>query len=215
MEFISLVFRLGVVLAIFSFIWGILRFILTLLRGGIPLSYPFKVGLKTLQYFLIAELTILFCTEQNDGNIQRTILTGLILLMYFIGKVQNMQFKMMMIQIQGRGMQTPEKPNMRLEFGIVLLAMSLFTFLALYPDYAYNGVSKWFYTSILDIETTPIFGFIFKIVGFFFSLGILFRMVNSISMILSGKAFGNRNDSSNNQSQKDDSNRFDDYEEIQ
>lgn len=215
MEFISLVFRLGVVLAIFSFIWGILRFILTLLRGGIPLSYPFKVGLKTLQYFLIAELTILFCTEQNDGNIQRTILTGLILLMYFIGKVQNMQFKMMMIQIQGRNMQTPEKPNMRLEFGIVILAMSLFTFLVLYPDFAYNGVSKWFYTSILDIETTPIFGFIFKIVGFFFSLGILFRMVNSISMILSGKAFGNRNDSSNNQSQKDDSNRFDDYEEIQ
>lgn len=215
MEFISLVFRLGVVLAIFSFIWGILRFILTLLRGGIPLSYPFKVGLKTLQYFLIAELTILFCTEQNDGNIQRTILTGLILLMYFIGKVQNMQFKMMMIQIQGRNMQTHEKPNMRLEFGIVILAMSLFTFLVLYPDFAYNGVSKWFYTSILDIETTPIFGFIFKIVGFFFSLGILFRMVNSISMILSGKAFGNRNDSSNNQSQKDDSNRFDDYEEIQ
>ena len=144
MEFISLVFRLGVVLAIFSFIWGILRFLLTILRGGLPLSYPFKIGLKTIQYFLIAELTILFCIEQNDGDLQRIILTGLILLMYFIGKVQNMQFKMMMIQIQGRGMQTPEKPNMSLEFGIVLLAMSLFTFLALYPDYAYNGVSKWF-----------------------------------------------------------------------
>ncbi|MCC6701673.1 MAG: hypothetical protein IT221_09115 [Fluviicola sp.] len=214
MEFISLVFRLGVVLAIFSFIWGILRFLLTILRGGLPLSYPFKIGLKTLQYFLIAELTILFCIEQNDGDLQRIILTGLILLMYFIGKVQNMQFKMMMIQIQGRGMQTPEKPNMRLEFGIVLLAMSLFTFLALYPDYAYNGVSKWFYTSIIDIETTPIFGFIFKIVGFFFSLGILFRMVNSISMILSGKAFGNRDNGSKNNPTNDDPNHFDDYEEI-
>ena len=99
MEFISLVFRLGVVLAIFSFIWGILRFLLTILRGGVPLSYPFKIGLKTIQYFLIAELTILFCIEQNDGDLQRIILTGLILLMYFIGKVQNMQFKMMMIQI--------------------------------------------------------------------------------------------------------------------
>lgn len=214
MEFISLVFRLGVVLAIFSFIWGILRFLLTILRGGLPLSYPFKIGLKTIQYFLIAELTILFCIEQNDGDLQRIILTGLILLMYFIGKVQNMQFKMMMIQIQGRGMQTPEKPNMSLEFGIVLLAMSLFTFLALYPDYAYNGVSKWFYTSIIDIETTPIFGFIFKIVGFFFSLGILFRMVNSISMILSGKAFGNRDNGSKNNTPKDDPNHFDDYEEI-
>ncbi len=212
MEFIGLIFRLGVVLAIFSFIWGLLKFLLTLLRGGIPLSYPFKMGLKTVQYFLIAELTILFCNQDATNSLQQTILTGLILLMYFIGKVQNTQFKFAMIQIQGRQFQQPERPNMSLEFGLVALAMAFFAFLSFFPEYAENAVSKWFYTSITDIETTPIFGFIFKVVGFFFTLTILFRMVSAISLILSGRGFGN-NQNRGNSRPKDD-NHFDDYEEI-
>ena len=212
MEFIGLIFRLGVVLAIFSFIWGLLKFLLTLLRGGIPLSYPFKMGLKTVQYFLIAELTILFCNQDATNSLQQTILTGLILLMYFIGKVQNTQFKFAMIQIQGRQFQQPERPNMSLEFGLVALAMAFFAFLSFFPEYAENAVSKWFYTSITDIETTPIFGFIFKVVGFFFTLTILFRMVSAISLILSGRGFGNKQNRGN--SQPKDDNHFDDYEEI-
>ena len=211
MEFIGLIFRLGVVLAIFSFIWGLLKFLLTLLRGGIPLSYPFKMGLKTVQYFLIAELTILFCNQDASNSVQQTILTGLILLMYFVGKVQNTQFKFAMIQIQGRQFQQPEKPNMQLEFGLVVLAMTFFGFLSFFPEYADNAVSKWFYTSITDIETTPIFGFIFKIVGFFFTLTILFRMIGAVSLILSGRGFGNSN---RGNSQKKQDNQFDDYEEV-
>ena len=211
MEFIGLIFRLGVVLAIFSFIWGLLKFLLTLLRGGIPLSYPFKMGLKTVQYFLIAELTILFCNQDASNSVQQTILTGLILLMYFVGKVQNTQFKFAMIQIQGRQFQQPEKPNMRLEFGLVVLAMTFLGFLSFFPEYADNAVSKWFYTSITDIETTPIFGFIFKIVGFFFTLTILFRMIGAVSLILSGRGFGNSN---RGNSQKKQDNQFDDYEEV-
>jgi hypothetical protein len=210
-EFIGLIFRLGVVLAIFSFIWGLLKFLLTLLRGGIPLSYPFKMGLKTVQYFLIAELTILFCNQDASNSVQQTILTGLILLMYFVGKVQNTQFKFAMIQIQGRQFQQPEKPNMRLEFGLVVLAMTFLGFLSFFPEYADNAVSKWFYTSITDIETTPIFGFIFKIVGFFFTLTILFRMIGAVSLILSGRGFGNSN---RGNSQKKQDNQFDDYEEV-
>lgn len=210
MDFLELIFRLGVVLAIFSFIWGLLKFLLTLLRGGIPLSYPFKMGLKTVQYFLIAELTVLFCNQDVSTSLQQTILTGLILLMYFVGKVQNTQIKFTMIQIQGRQFQQPERPNMQLEFGLVALAMAFFGFLSAFPEYAENAVSQWFYTSITDIETTPIFGFIFKIVGFFFTLTILFRMVGAISMILSGRGFGNPN----RPSKKQDDNRFDDYEEI-
>ena len=212
MEFIGLIFRLGVVLAIFSFIWGLLKFLLTLLRGGIPLSYPFKMGLKTVQYFLIAELTILFCNQDATNSLQQTILTGLILLMYFIGKVQNTQFKFAMIQIQGRQFQQPEQPNISLEFGLVALAMAFFGLLSFFPEYAENAVSKWFYTSITDIETTPIFGFIFKVVGFFFTLTILFRMVSAISLILSGRGFGNKQNRGN--SQPKDDNHFDDYEEI-
>jgi hypothetical protein len=157
-EFISLIFRLGVILAIFSFIWGILKFGFVLLRGGVPMSYPLGLAFKTLQYLLIADVAILFCTDNPNGNLSTSITTGLILLMYFIGKVQNMQFKAMMsIQIQGRSLTEGPKPKMGMEFGIVALAMAVFGFLLWKPEFAANAISNWFYKSIIDIESTPIF----------------------------------------------------------
>lgn len=210
MEFFNLIFRLGVVLAIFSFIWGFIKIGLTILRGGMPLSVPMNVGIKTLQYLLLAEVTILFCTSDNGNYLAEAVTTGLILLMYFIGKMQNQRLKFRMVQFQGQGLSAPTAPNMKAEFAIIILAMTLFTFLVINPVFAENQVSIWFYTSIKDIESTPIFGFIFGIVGFFFSLSIIFRMVNSISMILSGKAFEKQvSEETNEQSDK-----FDDFEEI-
>lgn len=122
-----------------------------------------------------------------------------------------MQFRSFMrIQIQGRVITDAVKPKMGLEFGIVALAMAVFFFLLYRPELAQNSISIWFYTNILDIEDTPIFGFIFKIVGFFFTITMLIRMVNAIGFILSGKAF-NQNQNPNNDQ---DSEGFDDYEEI-
>ncbi|WP_300358630.1 hypothetical protein [Fluviicola sp.] len=218
MEFISLIFRLGVILAIFSFIWGILKFGFVLLRGGVPMSYPLGLAFKTLQYLLIADVAILFCTDNPNGNLSTSITTGLILLMYFIGKVQNMQFKAMMsIQIQGRRLTEGPKPKMGMEFGIVALAMAVFGFLLWKPEFAANTISNWFYKSIIDIESTPIFGFIFKIVGFFFTIGMLLRMFNALSVIFSGKAFGRNQNHDQNPNRRNDSrdNDFDDYEEVE
>ena len=213
MEFISLIFRLGVILAIFSFIWGILKFAFVLLRGGIPLSYPLNLALKTLQFMIIAAIAVLFCTDNPNGNISQSITTGLILLMYFIGKVQNMQLRnIMRIQIQGRMITDVVKPKMGLEFGIVALAMAVFSFLLLRPEFAQNAISNWFYSNIIDIEDTPIFGFIFKIVGFFFTITILMRMINALGFIFSGRAF-QKNDHRQDSNQND-PNHFDDYEEI-
>jgi hypothetical protein len=209
-EFFNLIFRLGVVLAIFSFIWGFIKIGLTILRGGMPLSAPMNIGIKTLQYLLLAEVAILFCTSENGDYLAEAVTTGLILLMYFIGKMQNQRLKFMMVQFQGQGLNVPNKPNIKAELGVIILAMALFTFLVINPVFADNQVSNWFYTSIKDIESTPIFGFIFGIVGFFFSLSIIFRMVNSISMILSGKAFEKQaSEETNEQSDK-----FDDFDEI-
>lgn len=210
MEFFNLIFRLGVVLAIFSFIWGFIKIGLTILRGGMPLSALMNIGIKTLQYLLLAEVTILFCTSDNGDYLAEAVTTGLILLMYFIGKMQNQRLKFMMVQFQGQGLNVPNKPNMKAELGVIILAMALFTFLVVNPVFADNQISNWFFTSIKDIETTPVFGFVFGIVGFFFSLSIIFRMVNSISMILSGKAFEKQPSAETNEQ----SDKFDDFEEI-
>lgn len=190
-----------------------------MLRGGVPMSYPLSLAFKTVQYLLIADVAIIFCTNNPNGNLSTSITTGLILLMYFIGKVQNMQFKAMMsIQIQGRALTEGVKPKMALEFGIVALAMAVFGFLLWKPEFAENAISSWFYKNIVDIEDTPIFGFIFKVVGFFFTIGMLLRMFNALSMIFSGRAFGrNRDNDDQNQDRNNNrqDNHFDDYEEVE
>lgn len=205
-------------MAIFSFIWGILKFGVVLLRGGVPMSYPLSLAFKTVQYLLIADVAIIFCTNNPNGNLATSITTGLILLMYFIGKVQNMQLKAMMsIQIQGNRVTEGPAPKMGLEFGIVALAMAVFGFLLWKPEFAENAISSWFYKNIIDIENTPIFGFIFKVVGFFFTIGMLLRMFNALSMIFSGRAFGRNQDNNDpNQNRNNDrrDNHFDDYEEV-
>lgn len=212
MEFISLVFRLGVVLAIFSFIWGLLRFGLTILRGGHPLSYPVALALKTVQYLIIADITILFCETKSDALQLDLILSGMILLMYFIGKMQNMQTRFMIVQVQNRNLRQQQyKPNMNLEIAVIVMSLALFTFLAFRPEFAVNPVSSWFYKNITGIEKAPFFGFIFKIVGFFFTVSILFRMIAAFTILLSGQGFQKQNDRKRD---NDDENPFDDYEEI-
>ncbi|MES2557623.1 MAG: hypothetical protein V4604_15815 [Bacteroidota bacterium] len=214
MDFISLVFRLGVVLAIFSFIWGLLRLGLTILRGGTPLSYPVNLSLKMIQYFIIADITILFCETKSESLQLDLVLSGLILLMYFIGKVQNMKTKLQFISIQTRGLNDVHKPNMNLEFGVIALSMALFIFLAIKQEFAVNPVSTWFYTTITDIEKTPIFGFIFKVVGFFFTINMLLKMFAAFTMLLSGRAFNKSKDDNNNNGSDDNPYHFDDYEEV-
>lgn len=214
MDFISLVFRLGVVLAIFSFIWGLLRLGLTILRGGTPLSYPVSLSLKMIQYFLIADITILFCETKSESLQLDLVLSGLILLMYFMGKVQNMKTKLQFINIQTRGLEQPHKPNMNLEFGVIALSMGLFVFLAIKPEYAVNPASTWFYITITDIEKTPIFGFIFQVVGFFFTINMLLKMAGAVTLLLSGRAFNKPKDNNTNNGPDDNPYHFDDYEEI-
>jgi len=208
-EALEIIFRLGVVFAIFSFIWGILTFLFALLRGGIPLNYPASLTLKALQYFVLTDVVVLFCMEDGDLNLYNSIVTGATLLMYFLGKVQNLKFKLAIVQIQGRHVNQQQQVNMKLEFGLVAIAVLFFVALLFKPELANNGLATWFYASILDIETTVFFGFIFKIIGFFFTIAIIFRMINALSVILTG---GRRNTPTDNN--RNDSDHFDSYEEV-
>jgi hypothetical protein len=80
-----------------------------------------------------------------------------------------------------------------------------------YPDYAFNGVSLWFKESILSIEKTPIFGWIFKLIGFFFLVSILLKVVNAFFLLISGKMLIQTRGGFR---KKDADDRFDDFEEL-
>ncbi len=216
-KFIDLAFRLGVVFAIFGFIWGILNLLLTLLRGGRTKTVFEEYLLKSVQYFFLVNVTFLFCVQKEDSSIlmpNELILAGLVLIIYFTGKLQNRQNRSAIFKMAGNPMPAISTMfNLKAEISIITLSILFFTAFVFFPEYAQNPISIWFYDSILDIESTPIFGFIFKIIGFFVLLSILFKLLNGFSYLLSGAPLVkvNRQFQSN---RKNDDNKFDDFEEI-
>lgn len=213
MELLNFIFRLGVVFAIFGFIWGLINLGIRLLTIGRQRQTTEIYILKAVQYLLLVDVTFLICYNQNIPGLDDTsqlVFGSIILLMYFTGKLQSRQNKQMMFKIYSNGMlQNDFGFNIKTEIGVITLALAAFVLFWFKPDYAANSISVWFQDSILNIEDTPIFGFIFKVIGFFFLMNILMKVVNSILMLVSGRAF-----EKTEKPTKNDDNHFDDYEEI-
>lgn len=221
MKFIDLAFHLGVVFAIFGFLWGILNLILTLFRGGRTKSVLEEYALKMVQYYLLVNVTFLFCVREEDASIlmpNELILAGLILILYFTGKLQNRQSRSTFFQVTGNNIpQMKSQFNLRAEIIVITLAILFFAAFVFFPEYAQNPISQWFYSSILNIEDTPVFGFIFKVIGFFVLLGIIFKLINGFSYMLSGAPLiaVNRQFQTRDRDKKDDEDKFDDFEEVE
>ena len=93
---------------------------------------------------------------------------------------------------------------------MIVFALMIFVLFWIFPHYAENPISIWFQDAILNIEDTPIFGFIFKVIGFFFLVNILFKMVNAFLFLISGQAFKQKSNKDEN-----DRNDFDSFEEVE
>lgn len=213
MELLNFIFRLGVVFAIFGFIWGLINLGIRFLTIGRQRQVTEIYILKAVQYLLLVDVTFLICYNNEITGLDYTsqlVFGSIILCMYFIGKLQSGQNRQMMFKVYTNGMmQSDFGFNLKAEIAVITLAIATFVLFWFKPEFAVNPISSWFHDSILNIEDTPIFGFIFKIIGFFFLLNILLKVVNSLMMLLSGRAFDRPNDN-----QPNDDNHFDDFEEI-
>jgi hypothetical protein len=223
MTIIQIIFKIGVLLAIYGFIWFFINLLITLLMSGREKTLGeiyFSKGIKSV--FLVNVLFLFGMDDQQSTiHIFNMIISGLILLMYFIGQMQKNQQQAVMIQkFPGvfRTMQANVKFNRKAEIVVFTIALSFYVFLFFFPTLAKNPVALWFYENVVSLEKTPIIGFIFKIVGFFFLLGILFKIINGIFFLISGKPFMQASSSFSagkkrkNNDENDDS--YDDYEEV-
>ena len=103
--------------------------------------------------------------------------------------------------------------NRQWELALIIVSAFAFAGLVFYPQISENIISTWFQRSIVDIENTVLIGFVFKVVGFFFLIGLFFKMLNALNYIISGKPMVNvRTGFSTKKESNDDS--FDDFEEI-
>lgn len=217
MELLNFIFRLGVVFAIFGFIWGLINLGIRLLTVGRQRQTAEVYILKAVQYLLLVDVTFLICYNNEYTNLDYTsqlVFGAIILVMYFVGKLQRDQNKQMLFKLYTNGMiQGNAGFNLKAEIAVIVMSIAAFTLFCYFPEYAVNPLSLWFKDTILNIEDTPIFGFIFKIVGFFFLVNIIMKVLNSFMLLISGKGFQrNRRDDNDNASNND---RFDDFEEIQ
>lgn len=226
MKILEFIFHLGVVFAVFGFLWWIFMAILALFRGGRSKNEIETYSLKLINYFFLVSVTTRFAVDPKFGlrgaeELTGHILGGLILLMYLVSKIQRKEQRLQMIAQFSRFGRLP-KPvfNRKIEVGLVVLALLFFFMFTFLPDTSYNPITNWFVDSIINIVDTPVFGFIFKVVGFFFLLSVLFKFVGSILQLLGIKppvsvqstSFTDFRD--DNSEQKSDDDDFDDYEEI-
>jgi hypothetical protein len=217
-EVVNFIFRLGVVFAIFGFLWGMIDIALRLLTASRQRTLVETYLIKGVKYLFLADVTFLFCLGDLDKHMivsYQVVLGGIVLLMYFVGKLQNSQNRVAVFRMMGRNL--PQMPklsfNMKAEIGVIGAALVLFGVLWFYPWLATNAASRWFHESILSIEDAFFFGFIFKIIGFFFMLNMFFQMAGGITFLLNGgKTPTPNNGIDDRQNSRDDD--FDDYEEV-
>lgn len=215
-EMLNFIFRLGVVFAIFGFLWGMIDIVLRLLTGTRQRTLVETYIIKGIKYLFLADVTFLFCLGDLDTHFivsYQVVLAGIILLTYFVGKLQNSQNRVALFKMMSRGIpQTPQVLfNLKAEIGVISAALILFAVLWFFPWLATNAVSRWFHASILSIENAVFFGFIFRIIGFFFILSLIFKMVGGMTFLLNGGKTPTPDNGIGNDYSSDD---FDDYEEV-
>ncbi len=214
MELLNLIFNLGVLFSIYGFLWFFIELGLTLLSGARKRTLFETYLLKGIKYVFLVNVTFLFSVDLNKNiNFYNLMPSALILIIYFIGMFQ--QKKRQQIFMGSFSKQNASTLlNVKSEIILIVLCSFLFLGLLFYPQYAENGVALWFRKSILDIESTVIIGFIFKIIGFFFLLGMIFKMLNAINYLISGKPLFDIKSRFTKTSNKNNDSDFDEYEEL-
>ncbi len=174
---------------------------------------------KSIKYFFLVDVLFLFCIHDHHYTTiyltHRIIIAGIILLTYFLGKLQQSQNRSVLFQVFRSGMpQTPLKVppfNLRAEILLITSSLLIFFLFWMYPAYANNAISNWFLDSILNIEDTPVFGFVFKVIGFFFLINLFVKMTHAFSYLLGGGIGNTSGGSRENHSNAE----YTDYEDIE
>ncbi len=216
MELITLLFRLGVLFAIYGFIWFFIDACIRLLVGRNQRTIFEIYLIKSAKYLFLVNVLVLFCLNKTKTDITLINIapTLSIFCIYLIGRLQNDERKSM-IQLSFFGKQTNNIDattnfNRRNEIILIIGALIAFVLLAFNADYAKNNIAEWFYRSIIDIEQTAIIGYIFKFIGVLFLVGMFFKMINAFNYILSGKPIDELKSKIKDKNKND----FDDYEEV-
>lgn len=230
MDILKFIFGLGVTFSIFSFIWGALMLFVNAIKGQNE-SQTTTYGLRIIKYFFLISVTANYIVKsQGDGTgtatLTNLILGVIVLGLYLMGKLRN---RTLINQLSNSPMfaRFANSIDPKVERILLIGSVIYFVFCMLYPAMVDNGVVNWFTNSIVAIYNTPVIGWVFSIIGFFFLVSIILRGANVIGSLVTGqpldkgptfKAFGNFQQGTNPfeqfRQQQQQEEEFVDYEDV-
>lgn len=213
MEILKFIFQLGIIFMVFQMIWGFFMLIYRLLTGlserPVYETFAFKI---LNNYFLIslsAIQTLQYTLKPENPAPLMIILAIAVLYSYMAGRLERNRF---VIQMNNMRVNT-ERVNMSWESLLILASLVYYSYAINQPQILNNSANKWFYDAVMAIYETPIIGWIFMFLGFFFLLINLIKSVyvtaSAITWVMeriAGKPRNNRNDN--------DEDGYTSYEEI-
>ncbi|HNR86292.1 MAG TPA: hypothetical protein PKN38_06750, partial [Taishania sp.] len=106
MDLLNFIFRLGVVFAIFGFIWGLISLGIRILTMGRQKQTAEVYILKAVQYLLLVDVTFLICYDQSIKGLNynsQLVFGTIVLLLYFVGKFQQRKNKQLLFSVYTNG----------------------------------------------------------------------------------------------------------------
>lgn len=194
MEILKFIFILGINFSIFGFIWGIFMLFVRMLNPNKQQSnFSIDYVLRIVKYFLLVSVTanyiVKFQTLENSEQVSmmHLFVGTFVLFLYLLGKLQN---RAVLSQLSQHPMfsRLISKVDPKVERFLLLGSVIYFVCCLFYPDMVDNGLINWFNDSILDIYETPVIGWIFSVIAFFFLINIIMRASNVIGNLISGKS---------------------------
>lgn len=194
MEILKFIFVLGINFSIFGFIWGIFMFLIRSFQDPQQqrkesVTYVFRI----LKYFMLVSVTANYITIYQTGapglqvDTLHMVVGALVLGLYLLGKLQN---RAAMNQFAQNPMFAKFMPvvDPKMERFLLIGSMVYFVFCLLFPNMVDNPLFNWFTESITSIYETPVIGWVFSIIAFFFLITIIMRAANVLGRLLNGQS---------------------------
>ncbi len=232
MEVFRFIFGLGVTFSIFGFIWGIIMLLINMVRGRNRTQVQ-DYGFRIIKYFFLISVTANYIVTSQEGGgdssmgLTNTVLGVIVLGLYLMGKLQN---RTMINQLSNNPMfaRFTNSIDPKVERFLLIGSVIYFVFCMQFPAMVDNAPVNWFTESIINIYDTPIIGWVFSIIGFFFLVTIILRGANVIGSLVTGqplnsgpkgKGFGNFQAGGSNpfeqfRQQRQQEDDFVDYEDV-
>lgn len=229
MEILKFIFVLGINFSIFGFIWGLMMLVIRMFRApGQPANQGLDYTLRIVKYFLLVSVTANYIAKFQgsdlDTNVGMTnlIVGTIVMTLYLLGKLQN---RAVLSQLGQHPLfaRFANSVDPKVERFLLLGSIAYFVACLMYPQMVDNRLVNWFTESIQNIYDTPIIGWIFSIIAFFFLISILLRAANVIGRLLNGQSitgpgvktnFGNRQNRFDSNDSSNDNGGFTEYEDV-